>query len=57
MEGLTGKHRKDDEDAYLTKKERRAAIRAALGHYLPILFMVLACFTLTALLIYFWLMP
>ncbi len=57
MEGLTGKHREDDEDAYLTKKERRAAIRAALGHYMPILLMVLACFTLTALMIYFWLMP
>ena len=39
----------------LTRKERRALIRAALLHFIPILFGIVLCFTLAAILIYFWL--
>lgn len=39
----------------LTRKERRAAIRAAFACYLPVFLGVLLCFTVAALLIFFWL--
>lgn len=51
----TGPRREKKEGVKLTRSERRALIRAALAHYAPIFFGVLACFTLAALLIYFWL--
>lgn len=43
------------ESIRLTRAERRALIRAALSHYAPLLFGVIACFTVAALLAYFWL--
>jgi len=39
----------------LTRKERRAAIKAAFACYFPIFLGVLLCFTVAALLIYLWL--
>ena len=60
MSGLDDMHRtgprpnKKDEIS-LTKKERRALIKAAFARYAPIFFGVLVCFTLAALLLYFWL--
>ena len=51
----TGQRREKKENINLTRKEKRALIKAAFAHYAPIFFGVLVCFTLTALLIYFWL--
>lgn len=48
--------KKQNGEIRLTRKERWAAIRAALSRYLPVLFLVLACFLATAALLYFWLM-
>ncbi len=39
----------------MTKKEKRAAIRAALQVYLPYIFGAILCFTLVGLLMYLWL--
>ncbi len=39
----------------LTKEERKAIIKAALSHYLPILFGIILCFGLAMVIIYFWL--
>lgn len=39
----------------LSGKERRAAIKAALAVFLPKFLLVLGCFGVTALLLYFWL--
>ena len=55
MSGVSGKKKKED-DLGLSRKERRAVIKAAFATYLPILVGVLACFTLAALLMYFWLL-
>ena len=46
---------KDKEEAHLERKERRAAIRAGYAVYLPILFGVLVCFAVVAVVMYFWL--
>ncbi|MCH5351348.1 MAG: hypothetical protein J1F39_05230 [Clostridiales bacterium] len=57
MEGLDearGIKRRDD-SIKLTRKEKWAAIRAAFARFLPIFLGVVACFSLTALLLYFWL--
>ena len=51
----TGPRREKKENINLTRKEKRALIRAAFARYAPIFFGVLVCFTLAALLIYFWL--
>ena len=56
MDGVGGaKHREDKDEPKLSKKEKRAAIRAALETYLPGLLMVMAAFTLAICLIYLWL--
>lgn len=57
MEQLVGpeNYNKKEKRAGLTKKERRAAISAAFETYLPVLIGVLACFSLVAILMYFWL--
>lgn len=39
----------------LSRKEKLAAIRAAFARFLPIFLGVVGCFSLTALLLYFWL--
>ena len=51
----TGPRRDRKDNINLTKKERRALIKAAFARFAPIFFGVLVCFTLAALLIYFWL--
>lgn len=56
MDNLPGVTKRKDSDPLLNKKERWAAIRAAFAHYLPIFLLVLACFSVTALLLYVWLM-
>ena len=60
MSGLDDMHatgpRHDKKDGVkLTREERRALIKAAFARFAPIFFGVLVCFTLAALLIYFWL--
>ena len=54
MRGV-GPRRTKKEGVNLTKKERRALIKAAFARYAPIFFGVIVCFTLAALLLYFWL--
>ncbi len=54
VDGLP-KRSKIKNDLGLTPKERRAVIRAALLHFIPILLGVILCFTLAMLLLYFWL--
>lgn len=51
----TGPRKEKKERINLSRAERRAFIKAAFAHYAPIVFGVLACFALAALLIYFWL--
>lgn len=55
MENVGEKRKKKDDDVRLTRAERRAAILAAFAHYIPILLLVIGCFCLTGLGIYFWL--
>ena len=57
MEGLDeirGIKRRGD-SIKLTRKEKLAAIRAAFARFLPIFLGIVGCFSLTALLLYFWL--
>ena len=56
MEALSKTPPRKGTDPKLTRKERRAAIFAALGHFLPILLLVLTCFIATGLLLWLWLM-
>ena len=56
MEALSKTPKRKGGDPKLTKKERRAAIAAALGHFLPILLLVIACFVVTGILLWLWLM-
>lgn len=57
MDGVGGARHTDDKkrDVGLSKKERRAAIRAAFETYLPVFVMALAAFTIVAVLLFFWL--
>ena len=50
----TGKTGKDD-GLQVTSKERRAMRRAAMLYYLPRLGIAIACFALTAVLLWLWL--
>ena len=57
MEGLDemrGVKRRGD-SIKLSRKEKWAAIRAAFARFLPLFLGVIACFSLTAVLLYFWL--
>ncbi|MGN1078198.1 MAG: hypothetical protein ACI4ST_06750 [Candidatus Gallimonas sp.] len=53
MEGLSDAPKK--EKVGLTRKERRAAIRAGLSVYMPRVLLVIGCFTVAFLIIYLWL--
>ena len=53
MEGLGG--RSDKRGERLSRKEKWAAIKAAFMHYGPIFLMVIASFSIAAILIYLWL--
>lgn len=56
MDGVGGaKHYEKDDGAHLTKKEKRAAIRAAFAAYLPKFLIVLLGFSIAAVLLYLWL--
>lgn len=57
MENLVGKENYDKKNKQvgLTKKEKRAAIKAAFETYVPIFLGVLACFSFAMVLIYLWL--
>lgn len=57
MDGVDEIHRRHRKksNVNLSKKERRAAIKAALAVYLPRFFGVLVCFAAVAVLLYFWL--
>lgn len=56
MENVGNRGRnKDKEEVKLARKERLAAIRAALSVYLPRLLLVIGCFVAVGLLMYFWL--
>ncbi len=56
VDGMPHRRKKEDPNGvYLTKKERKAAIIAAILHFMPILFGVILCFTIVMVLLYFWL--
>lgn len=55
MGNVGGRREKKDDDVALSRKERRAAIRAALAFYFPRLLLVIGCFVLVGVLLYFWL--
>ena len=57
MEQLVGpeNYNKKEKNVGLSRKEKRAAIKAAFETYLPILIGVLACFSVATVLMYFWL--
>ena len=56
VDGMPHRRKKEDPNGvYLTKKERKAAIIAAIHHFMPILFGVILCFTIVMVLRYFWL--
>ncbi len=55
MSGLDKSKSKSDDGVQMTKKEKRAAVRAAFERFLPIFIGVLLCFTATMLLIRLWL--
>lgn len=54
MDGLS-KHKTDKDSIDLSKKERRALIKAAFAHYLPIFLGVIGCFSIAVLIMYLWL--
>ena len=51
----TGPRRTKKDRVSVTREQRRALIRAAFARFAPVVFGVLACFTLAGLLLYFWL--
>lgn len=56
MENVGGGGRnKDKDEVKLARKERLAAIRAAFAVYLPRILLVIGCFVVAGLLMYFWL--
>jgi len=55
VDGMPHRISKNKTGVNLTKAEKRAVFWAALLHFLPIFIGVLICFTITILLIYFWL--
>ena len=56
VDGMPNRIIKNKSGMYLSKDERKAAIKGAFAHYLPILFIAILCFSLVMLLMYFWLM-
>lgn len=55
IDGMPHRIPKNKDGIQLTKKERKAIIKAAFSYYLPIIFGVIICFLLTMVLLYFWL--
>lgn len=54
LDEIRGTKRRGD-GIKLSRAEKWAAIKAAFARYTPILLMVIGCFSLTAVLLYFWL--
>ena len=54
LPSVTGKKKKDD-GVNVTKKERRAMIRAAYAYYLPRLLLGVLCFAAVVILLWLWL--
>ncbi len=55
VDGMPHRRAKNKDDFYVTRKEKRAIIKAALQHYLPLFIGVLVCFLIAMLLIMLWL--
>lgn len=55
IDGMPHRIPKNKNKIYVTKDEKKAMIKAAFTHYVPILLGVLLCFFLTMLLILWWL--
>lgn len=55
MENVGGGSKKDKEKVSLARKEKFAAIRAAFAVYFPRLLLVIGCFVVAGILMYFWL--
>lgn len=57
MNGLSpnsGNKKQKEERVHLSFKEKKAVIRAAFERFLPILLLVIVCFSVTMVLVYFW---
>lgn len=52
MENVGSKRAKSENNLSVTRKERRAMIKAALSVYLPIILGIMGCFTVVALMLY-----
>ena len=52
MSNVGAKKAKDETNVSVTRKERRAIIKAAFAVYLPIVLGVLGCFAVAALILY-----
>lgn len=55
VEGMPHRRVNNKNGISVTKEEKKALMRAAFLHYIPIILCVIAAFSLTMLLIYFWL--
>lgn len=55
VDAYWNKNKVDENKVYVDKKERRSLIKAAIAAYLPKFFLIVLCFGITMLLIYFWL--
>lgn len=56
VDGMPHRKRHNNDDNFsLTKNEKKAAVKAALAHYMPIVLGVIVCFFLAMLFILLWL--
>lgn len=55
VDGMPHRRAKNKDDLFVTRKEKRAIIKAAFRHYFPIFIGVLICFLIAMLLIMLWL--
>lgn len=55
VDGMPNRRVQSNDNLNVTKKEKRAMIKAALLRYLPILGLVILAFSVTMLLIFWWL--
>lgn len=55
VDGMPNYKAKSKDGLNVTRKEKKAMIKAALAHYLPIVIGIIVCFLIAMLLIYLWL--
>ena len=55
VDGMPNRMIKNESGIYLSKDERKAAIRGAFAHFLPILFISILSFSLVMILMLLWL--